>query len=522
MRALAVAIVLLALLPFTARADDRGSITAIVTVAPDGNETIELTLSHPTTGAFFESYCLPRGATATSAVGEWGPITILPAPQGRISFYAMAHTTKLALKREFDDPFPPYHARNLNPCVWGDVPVHVEVRLPEGARAIRASPGAILGERMVSYDYRGVGALEYAFELPVPAWDVVEVGPFRMHLPNGTEAIPIAVAKRVSAALPRALAEAGVSMPWDQIVVRYGPFDVTWEGALYVGGGAVIMPTVVRGEDTEAAIRHEAGKLLHEAFHAATVPNGTGPFGARASWFVEGGARHAERAIEPLDHDAIALCSGCTPIEPYLDLETLEALYAANWTFDPGWTALDDQPFDDRALMYRYSEFLVAAYVTRFGEDAYGAVWDDLLSEIAKGGNASCPCDAGWIERSLRAHSGGWIPAEDLHYPHRALFRENITAFRETVRGLVRGIPAPAAVAAPEPVREPPGKPLPPPEIALPPALGHLLAPEEPPALSAVAAAETTLVHAPSNAPAAVLAAPALIPAFLLGRLGRR
>lgn len=274
------------------------------------------------------------------------------------------------------------------------------------------------------------------------ALEAFEEGPFRVFAPPVAAQRAREVAALARAPFEAAAAEAGLEMPFDALRVLYvEETEFDWEAGHYNGNGYVTVKLdTLSGDPTEGYPYTAVKVLVHEAFHALSFPYGRGPVEDTVSWWLEGTARHAERQVDVTMPNATRHCEKsatevrCFDFDDRIRRADLDQAYAPSFTFQDDWEPSLEQSDDTRKFYYAYSDFLVAAYVERYGEESYRAAWDAVEAAFEDG--AGCACGDGWLERAL-AEAAGATEA-DVTKPYAQLRASDPAAFTAKVTPFVR------------------------------------------------------------------------------------
>lgn len=315
--------------------------------------------------------------------------------------------------------------------------IRLQVRVPEGSTLFAASAGTISADaRSLSLQASTTVSFAYSYRMPVdPSQDAeFEEGLFHVVAPATHAAEARMVARIASHATREAASFAGLPLAppyW----VRYAPRAAfEWEDGFYKGGGLIAVradqlePTAANGFPWSAA-----SILTHEAFHAISIPTGSGDLGRNTTWWVEGGATFAEQFA--VGDDGWRSCeSDCYTHNTRLQLPQLDALYLAGGALDPAWNN-DDITDADRGRAYDLSGFAVGAYAQRHGREAYQRAWAAYRN--ATHDASACPCDRALLERILATAGGVDASALELYAPYSSLYRSDRLAFDAAVAPLV-------------------------------------------------------------------------------------
>ena len=468
-------------------AADHGALVAqdlLVEVAADRSETLTWTLRGELARA--PGVLLPagtRGITVTS-LGNAVEHRVVERADGLYvepTRAPVVWTVHARLDAPADDLHPLY-ARRMQVSAFPGVAnaIDARVRIPEGFAFVHTAPAASQ-DRELHATGAGGFALVYAYRAPDdPTSGLVTVaeGSYRIVGPAAAEPRMRELARLATNASVHAAQQAGLDLQgpyW----VRFAPERAFgWESGYYGYDGVIALRRTHLANDSSAGWPWAAAEaLVHETFHAVTFPTGAGALERNATWWIEGTARFAERFVG--GDDGWRSCEGtwCWTFQSQLDRADLDALYASDWAFDPEWSMATLDGEAERALRYEYSAFLVAAYVTRYGPEAYGAAWADLRDAAA---DPSCGCDAAYVRDVLVRASGGKLSEDELYAPFRDLRVEDPARYATAIAPLVADAPV---AGAPRPWTLPPRAEAPPPPPPIPPGYFPSLAwdEEEPP-----------------------------------------
>lgn len=385
----------------------------------------------------------PLGFTTRSSASALSVVLDLPAPSVIVR----------ASRPPPDPKTHPLYVRKVFVGTGSGTETTIDVEAPPGSHLFYASAGEIV-ERGAALRVRPETSvtLTYSYEAPLdPAGEIValQTDLYRVFAPRSSLGALLQVLPLAERATRAAAGEVGLPIR-APIHVRYAhPLNLTFRGSeAYYGNDGIIGIRLVQldGMGLRGFPFAAAASLVHESFHAISLPRGRPGGAGSLDWWIEGSAQHAESFV--LGDDGWISCDnagrGCALILGLLTADALDAIYREDWTFDPNWSAHGEQPAAQKNRTSRFSGFVVSAYPARFGAAAYQAVWRDF---------ASCPCDTPWIVERLRAAAGG-ISEETLFYPYRELFASDPATFRNATRSLTAedppwGSPVPHDFAPP-------------------------------------------------------------------------
>lgn len=447
-RALLPLALLLLLLPPPALAAGQERVTLRLDVQPDLSERLALTFEGLDTRTQYEGICLPRGAGAPASVrdgqGDLPHEARLDDGRYELSFRPRTPIVTIEMSRPAPDaPDAPFVSGDVNFCVPTDSRVRVEVRVPEGHALFFAGDGGTVGADGVGVsESEGPTHVHYAYEAPPPEGTLVlDEGPFRVAASPPDAEAAREVARLASAPLARALAEAGLSPVFSPLRVRYGPApDGSWEAGHYGGKGYVTIDNATLARDPKEGWPYVPTKVLvHEAFHAASVPTGTRLVEEPVAWWVEGTARLAERQVDADLPNGSRHCEEsaaevrCWGFDDRISADDLAVAYDPSFTFDVRWEPSLPQPADTRRLYYQLSEYVVGAWVQQHGAARYREAWDRVEAALATG--EGCPCGEGWLVATLAEVSGS---RDDVFRPYATLRAQQPDVFEARVAPLVQ------------------------------------------------------------------------------------
>lgn len=454
-RALAVALLVALALSPAALAQSAGQVRATLTidVQPDHAERHTLVFEGLRRLTEYQDICLPEGAAPTRVYDDVGDLQYGKKTDGdrvSITFRARAEAVTIQMARAGPgDAHAPFYEADANFCVPEDTRTTARVRVPEGHEVFFAGRGGTLdaSKREGSVTRDGPLHFFYAYEAPLdPAMGLarVEAAPFHLLVPEARAAQARAVAEVAAPALLAAAEEAGLSLPWDRLRVRYAPdAEFTWEAGHYAGHGLVTVREGSLDPDPREGYPYTPARVLvHESFHALSAPYGRGLVTDALDWWLEGAARDAELRVDDVLPNGSNHCEEssrevrCWSFDDRIPRVDLQQAYGAGFAFEKRWTPGMEQSADTRTFYYQLSAFLVGAYVRTQGEDAYRLVWDQLAAAFER--DEGCPCGAGWLEGLLLRAAGGDLPARDLYRPWGDLHDADPDAFDARVAPLVK------------------------------------------------------------------------------------
>lgn len=414
--------------------------------------------------------CLPTGATAKSVYDDQGVLRFSRATvdgQSAVSFTTRSWYTTVEMTRVAPEAAEiPVYEVGLDACNYVNTVVEGKVLLPAGFRFVGYPLEGTLSADRRTLTLPGDSArwARYAYEAPVPAgsdYVVFEEGAFRVFVPGFFAAEARNVTAVATPLVEAAAEEAGLAIPWKPLSFLFESVSAFgWEGGYYGGNGFIRSRRALLNPDPEEGYPFTAlDNVIHESFHALSVPRGEGGFAGKISWFVEGSAVNAERAILAAYPEGLQYCNArgtCWDFDGRLDHDELVGAYEGTWIFDATWTPDREQTDDTRSFYYDYAGFVVGAYVRRAGGEAYQAVWRELTEAFKD--DAACPCDEAWLTAALLRHAPANMTEFDLYHPYRVLRTTNETAFRAEVSPLLapesaydEERSAPGALGAPDP-----------------------------------------------------------------------
>lgn len=358
----------------------------------------------------YNDLCLPASARESSVRDELGEVPYDARDEdGRrvIAFTARAESVTVTMSRPAPGAIDrPLYSSDANFCVPAGSHVKAEVRVPEGHTLFFLSEGgAIQDGRVGSVEKDGPLHVFYSYEGPLAGsgLQAFDVPPFRVFADAGVADQAQEAARLAVGPFRAALAEAGLDAPFGAIRVIYQeetPFS--WEAGHYSGHGYVTVKEDTLQDDPAEGWPLKAVKiLLHEAFHAASFPYGSGAVTDKVSWWLEGTAKHSERQVDSAMPNSTIHCEksatevSCRSFDDRIKRPHLETGYQPEFTFDPRWEPSLEQTDETRTFYYAYSEYVVGAWIARRGAEAYRDVWDEIEAAFRTG--AGCPCGEGWL-----------------------------------------------------------------------------------------------------------------------------
>ncbi|HUR69321.1 MAG TPA: hypothetical protein VM370_08740 [Candidatus Thermoplasmatota archaeon] len=416
MRILALLLLVCVTLPHAAAQDADVVARLALAVGSEHEETMVLAFEGLHKLTQYRGLCLPERARETKVYDALGAMPYDAKDEGgRRTISFVARTEKVTVEMARAGPGSadhPLYAGDINFCVPEDSRVEVEVGVPEGHTLFFLSDGGRIADdaRHGTVAKDGPTHVFYTYEAPLGsgrALDVFDEGPFRIYAQPALADRAREVARLATAPFDAALAEAGLTRPFDTLRVRYAretPFP--WEAGHYNGHGFVQVKESSLDEDASKGYPYVPVKLLvHEAFHAASFPYGQGDVEETIAWWLEGTARHAERQVDATMPNATNHCEKeatrvtCWSFDDRITIENATAGYRSDFTFDRDWEPSAPQDDDTRTFYYGYSELVVGAWIAQRGEPGYRSAWDTIDKAFATGDG--CPCKDGWIEEIL-------------------------------------------------------------------------------------------------------------------------
>lgn len=449
---LLLALLVLSLVP-QAAAQDAGRVVATlaIDVHADRSETMSLSFAGLKRLTEYQRICLPAGATPTRVHDDLGD---MPHEKAReddryvLTFRARGETVAVTMTRGApDEDTAPFYEADANFCVPEGSESRVRVRVPQGHEIFFLSRGGEIADDGREATVRRDGPLHvfYAYEAPLEnasGLRAVDVAPFHVVVPADLAEQARAVAELAGPALASAAREAGLDMPWERLRVRYAPAtELGWEAGHYGGHGLITIKQSTLDPSPREGYPYAPTKVLvHESFHALSVPYGRGEVQDAIDWWLEGTARHAERHVDRVLPNATRHCERsateirCWSFDDRITRDALEQAYAPGFTFERRWSPSLEQSDDTRSFYYQYSAYLAEAYLALHGADAYRDAWNAM--QTAFHDPTRCPCLDGWLEKTLLQTAGGdanvrdlYRPWNDLHFADKAAFDLLVTPF---------------------------------------------------------------------------------------------
>lgn len=437
--------------------------TVRIDVQPDQTERLDLTIVHAT-GEFpgrYDRLCLPTEARPSRVRDDLGDITYQSQQEGTRYYLTFTYRTANVVvemdRRAPAEKMPAVHGGLANPCAESDAVLEVRLTVPDGFVIAGASESGTLASDRRTLTFRDTGpvAIEYSHVAPLTnATGLVGFveGPMRVVVPASMESNAREIARIAAPQLLKAAAQVGVRSPWEPIHAVFAPS--TSFGAEFgrdIGNGVVaVQRDVLTRESSEGYPYVAAHTLLHELFHAESLPLGPGTFRDNITWFVEGSARFAERWLDESFPEGQRACATvdavtkqCRFFDQRIRYRELAAAYRSGFQFDTSHRPWEAADAEKAGFYYGYSDYILAAYVQRFGADAYRAVWQELLGARADG--SVCPCDAAWLAQAFVRQVGPNLTESELYHPYRDLFVQDEEAFRAAVGPLVGHDEAPGS-----------------------------------------------------------------------------
>lgn len=423
--------------------------TLDIVVGADRAESMTLTFDHLRRLTQYNGICLPAGARESRVYDDVGDVQYQAREEdGRrtLSFLARSEKVVVDMARAApDDDEHPLHKNDANFCVPTGADVVVTVTVPADHTLFYVSDGGVITGQTGRAEHDGPTHVFYAYEAPMggsAALEVFEAGAFRVFAPPAAADRAREVAALARAPFDAAAREAGLALPFDRLRVLYvSETEFDWEAGHYNGNGYVTVKLeTLSGEPTQGYPYTAVKVLVHEAFHALSFPYGRGAVEDTLSWWLEGSARHGERQVDVAMPNATRFCERsatevrCYDFDDRIKRADLEIAYAPSFTFQDDWEPSLPQSDDTRKFYYAYSDFLVAAYVERYGVAAYQAAWDAVEAALLRG--EGCPCADGWLEGVLAAKASA--TPEDITRPYAALRKSDVAVFTAKVTPFVR------------------------------------------------------------------------------------
>ena len=447
-----LALLLPAALPALAQATQT-QVTLTVDVQPDHAERHTLRFEGLKRLTEYQDICLPARATPTSVTDELGEVPHARKTEGdrvSLTFRARSESVTIEMTRPGpSDEHAPFYEANANFCVPESSRTTARVRVPEGHELFFVSRGGAIDDARREATLTKDGPLHvfYSYEAPLdPASGLarVDAAPFHLVVPADRADEAREVSRVAAPALRAAASEAGLSLPWDRLRVRYAPTsEFTWEAGHYGGHGLITVRESSLDPDPRQGYPYTPARVLvHEAFHAISVPYGRGDVTDVLDWWLEGAARHAERHVDAVLPNGSRHCEKgdrevrCWSFDDRISPADLEQAYRPGFAFEKRWTPSLEQSDDTRGFYYQLSAYLVGAYVQMHGQDAYRAAWDALGAAFAD--DARCPCGTGWLEGVLLEAAGEDATVRDLYRPYGSVYDVQPTVFHARVQPLVK------------------------------------------------------------------------------------
>ena len=463
MRAPFVALLLLATLvplvpPGAAQQAGGPAVTLAIEVREDHSEAMTLEFDGLRRLTRYNDICLPAGARESAVRDGLGDMQYEARDEdGRrvITFTARDETVTITMARAAPDARdrPLFHA-DANFCVPADARTRAEVRVPDGHTLFYVSgQGAIQGGRVGVVEQDGPMHVFYTYEAPLAGSDVqaFDIAPFRVFADAGVAAQAQKAARLAVGPFEAALAEAGLEAPFDAIRILYQEqTPYSWEAGHYNGYGYVAVKEDTLVDDPAEGWPLKAVKILvHEAFHAASFPYGSGAVEDTVSWFLEGTAKHAERHVDAAIPNGTIHCAtsavevSCRSFDDRIKRADLDTGYGSTFDFDTRWEPSLEQNDDTRTFYYAYSEFVVGAWIARHGVEAYRTVWDDVEAAFLAG--EGCPCEDGWLVERLQDEAL-FTPWDDVRASEPERFETLVKPFVQDEAALQQELHAQAGV----------------------------------------------------------------------------
>lgn len=414
-RLLLAALLVLALVPPVVAQEAGPAATLEIAVQDDHAERMTLGFDGLRRLTQYQGICLPANATETRVYDDVGDVEYEAGTdeEGRrsLSFLARSETLRVDMTRPARETAEhPLYSGDANFCVPAKSRVEVVVRVPDQHTLFFMSEGgAITDGREGRATSDGPAHVFYSYEAPLgdAPLRVLDEGDFRVFVATDLAAEAQEVARLASPPFRAALAEAGLEAPFDTVRVRFAPqTPFAWEAGHYNGHGFVSVKEEALAGDATDGFPYSAVKVLvHESFHAASFPHGKGPVEDAVAWWLEGTARHAERQVDTTMPNATRHCTTsatevrCYDFDDRIKRADLETGYDAAFVFDPDWEPSAPQSDDTRRFYYAYSEYVVASWIARHGDERYRQAWDDIEAAFFRG--EGCPCADGWLESVL-------------------------------------------------------------------------------------------------------------------------
>lgn len=408
-----LALALLLTLPLAASQPAGPLATLALHVQIDHTETGTLTFEGLRPLTRYESLCLPERARETRVYDDIGELPYEGRDEnGRrtLSFAARSSSVHIDLEREApSNADHPLYAADVNFCVPSDSAVAISVDVPEDHTLFFLSGDATLNSRRGTTRADGPTHVFYSYEAPIGTGPLtlVEVEPFRIYVETPLADKAREIATLAAGPFRAALAQAGLTLPFDALRVVYAKTTpYAWEAGHYNGAGYVQVKTAsLEADATQGYPISSVRVVVHEAFHAASFPYGKGHVEDEIAWWLEGTAKHSERHVDAAMPNATRHCTKsaaevrCWDFDDRIPRDDLETGYTGTFRFDPEWEPTTPQSDDTRRFYYSYSEYVVSAWIARHGEAEYQRIWDDITNAIATG--QGCPCPDGWLETML-------------------------------------------------------------------------------------------------------------------------
>lgn len=433
----------------------------LVEVATDRTEA--LTWEVVGEGSLPAGATLPNGSRVLGVTyaGARVPFTATEDANGSVLVrpnLSVSHFVVQATRAAPGDATQPLYASSLAVVAYPEVAneIRVEVRVPPGHALFWISEGTVdANATRASGASTRAGWWTFAYRAPLePSAGLVEIDEGIYHLigPRASEEVMRRVARVASEGAAPALAQVGLTAKppyW----VRYAPSQVFgWEEGAYGNDGIIALRKSLLANDSSVGFPWAAAEaLVHETFHAATLPRGPAARSGDLSWWIEGSARYAERFVGGDDGWRACDDPWCWTFRSQILASDLEARYASDWRFDPRWDPATSA--EGRGIEYQYAGFLVASFVARYGDAAYAAAWSEVRTAAE---DPACACGEAWLRSLLVRLSGGRLSVEELYHPYRELAADEPAAFAQAVAPLVanaphEGAPVPMRLAAARP-----------------------------------------------------------------------
>lgn len=399
-----------------------------IEVRLDRSELVTWRFTSPEASRGFEA---PPGATLVSAEGASARMN-----GSRIELDPPATTATLTLLLPPpDESLHPLYSRRFP--VPDGAGVELSVAMPAGFLLFHASHGELVRDGSgLAYAGRGGGELVYAYRSAYDAdTGLVEIdeGIYHVLAPARSELAVRRIAALATDASIAAADHAGLPLP-RPIWVRFAPDRAFGSEAGSYGNDGIV--AIRREELSMGALDghpwRAAETLVHETLHVASLPHGDARLAANVTWWLEGSARFSERFVSGVDGWRACDAGWCVNFQSQLNTSQLRSAYDGTFDFLPGWSAHNE-------ARYRHAAYLVAAYVDRYGSDAFRGAWEDVRAGAR---SPACPCDEAWLLQILVEHSGGRATRDEIYRPFGDLRVDDRAAFDARVASIVARAPA--------------------------------------------------------------------------------